>query len=73
MERHKIYSKYKKHSAELPKTLTVNDTTISNPMEISDIFNNYFSSFASKTKLNVSFSHKHFQIFLKIDVILPFL
>ena len=34
-------------------------------MEISNIFNNYFSSIASKTKLNVSFSHKHFPDFLK--------
>ena len=34
-------------------------------MEISNIFNNYFSSIASKTKLNISFSHKHFSDFLK--------
>ena len=34
-------------------------------MEISNIFNNYFSSIASKTKFNVSFSHKHFSDFLK--------
>ena len=52
-------------SAPFHKTLTVNGTTISNAMEISNIFNNYFSSIASKTKLNVSFSHKHFSDFLK--------
>ena len=52
-------------SAENPKTLTVNGTTISNPMEISNIFINYFSSIATKTKLNISFSHKHFSDFLK--------
>ena len=34
-------------------------------MEISNIFNNYFSSIASKTKLNISFLHKHFSDFLK--------
>ena len=34
-------------------------------MAISDIFINYFSSIASKTKLNISFSHKHFSDFLK--------
>ena len=34
-------------------------------MEISKNFNNYFSSTASKTKLNVSFSPKHFSDFLK--------
>ena len=33
-------------SAEIPNTLTVDGTTISNPMEISNIFNNYFSSIA---------------------------
>ena len=52
-------------SADIPKTLTVDGTTISNPMEISNIFNNYFSSIATKTKLNISFSHKHFSDFLK--------
>ena len=55
----------KNTSADIPKTLTVDGTTISNPMEISDIFNNYFSSIASKAKLNISFSHKHFSDFLK--------
>ena len=47
-------------SAEIPKTLTVDGTTISNQMEIFNIFNNYSSSIASKTKLNISFSHKYF-------------
>ena len=55
----------KNTSADIPKTLTVDGTTISNPMEISNIFNNYFSSIASKIKLNISFSHKHFSDFLK--------
>ena len=52
-------------SADIPKTLTVNGTTISNPLEISNIFSNYFSSIATKTKLNISFSHKKFSDFLK--------
>ena len=52
-------------SAEIPKILTVDGTTISNPMEISNIFNNYFSSIATKMKFNISFSHKHFSDFLK--------
>ena len=34
-------------------------------MEISNIFNSYFSSIASKEKLNVSFSHKSFSNYLK--------
>ena len=52
-------------SADIPKTFIVDGTTISNPMEISNIFNNYFSSIASKTKLNISFSHKKFSDLLK--------
>ena len=34
-------------------------------MEILHIFNNCFSSIATKTKLNTSFSHKHFSDFLR--------
>ena len=52
-------------SAEISKTPTVDGTTISNPMEISNIFNNYFSSITTKTKLNISFSHRHFSGFFK--------
>ena len=36
----------KNTSADIPKTLTVEGITISNPMETSNIFNNYFSSIA---------------------------
>ena len=52
-------------SAEIPKILTVDGTTLSNQMEISNIFNNYFSSIATKMKLNISFSYKHYSDFLK--------
>ena len=55
----------KNTSPDIPKTLTIDGTTISNPMKISNIFNNYFSSIARKPKLNISFSHKHFSNFLK--------
>ena len=34
-------------------------------MEISNIYNSNFLSIASKTKLNILFSHKHFSDFLK--------
>ena len=34
-------------------------------MEISNIYNSNFLSIASKTKLNILFSHKHFLDFLK--------
>ena len=52
-------------SADKLKSLTVDGTTISNPIAISNIFNNYFSSIANNTKRNISFSHKHFSDFLK--------
>ena len=52
-------------SADIPKSLTVDGTTISNPMAISKIFDHYFSSVANKMKLNILFSHKHFSDFLK--------
>ena len=52
-------------SADNPKSLTVDGTTISNPIAISNIFNNYFSSIANNTKRNISFSHKHFSDFLE--------
>ena len=43
-------------SAEIPNTpVPLGGTTIYSPMEISNIFNNYFSSVATKTKLNISF------------------
>ena len=64
MESLKYILNIKNISAEIPKALTVDGTTISNPMEISNIFNNYFSSIATKTKLNISFSRKHFSDFL---------
>ena len=55
----------KEISADIPKSPSVDGATISNPMAISNIFSNYFSSIAGKTKLNISFSHKNFSDFLK--------
>ena len=51
--------------ADIPKSISVDCVTISNPLAISDIFNNYFSSTADKTKLDISFSHKYFSDFLE--------
>ena len=52
-------------SADNLKSLTVDGTTISNPIAISNIFNNYFSSIDNNTKRNISCSHKSFSDFLK--------
>ena len=51
-------------STEIPKTLTVDCTTIPNPVEIS-YFQQLFFSIVSKTKLNIAFCHKHFSDFPK--------
>ena len=51
----------KNFSADTSKSLSVDSATISNPMAISRFFNNYFSSIAGKTKLNI---HFHINIFL---------
>ena len=59
MERHEDIS------ADIPKSLSVDGATISNPTPISNFFNNYFSSIANRAKLNISFSLKHFFDFLK--------
>ena len=61
----------KDFSADIPKSLSVDGTTISNSLAISDIFNNYFSSIAGKTKLNISFFNI-FLTFLRIDLIFSF-
>ena len=52
-------------SADNLKSLTVDGTTVSNPIAISNIFSNYFSSIANNSKRNISYSHKHFSDFLK--------
>ena len=55
------------------KNKSFDGTATSYLMATSIIFNNYFSAIANKTKLNISFSNKHFSDFLKIDSICPFL
>ena len=51
--------------SDIPKSLSYNGSTITNKVEISNIFNNYFTTIAEKTKGNISLSHKHFSEFLK--------
>ena len=50
--------------SDIPKILNKNDSTITNPVEIAKVFNNYFSCIASQTKVNIKYSHKHFSDFL---------
>ena len=39
-------------------------TTVTDPLHIANIFNDYFSSITEKTKVNIKFSNKSFQNFL---------
>ena len=51
--------------SDFPKCLSSNDSSFTNQVEISNIFNNYFASIAEKTKVSINYSHKHFSDFLK--------
>ena len=55
----------KPNPSDIPKILNTNDSTITNPVEIANVFNNYFSCITSQTKVNIKYSHKHFSDFLK--------
>ena len=48
-------------SSDIPKSLSSNGSTITNKVDISNIFSNYFATIAEseKTKENISPSHKH--------------
>ena len=52
-------------SSDIPKSLSHNGLTITNKVEISNIFNNYFATIAVKTKKIINPLHKHLSNFLK--------
>ena len=49
----------------VPRTLSYDDNTITNPCEIANAFNNYFASVADIAKQNINYSHKYFSEYLK--------
>ena len=51
--------------SNIPKILVSNDTTSAEPIEIANIFNNFFRSITAKIKESIKYSHKHFFKFLK--------
>ena len=55
----------KPNPSDIPKILNKNDSNITNPVEIANVFNNYFCSIASQTKVNIKHSNKRFSSFLK--------
>ena len=54
----------KNSSASNMHMLTHKGATVTDPLHIVNIFNDYFSSIAEKTKANIKFSNKSFQDFL---------
>ena len=55
----------KPNPSDIPKILNTNDSNITNPVEIANVFNSYFSSIASQTKVNIKYSNKRFSDSLK--------
>ena len=55
----------KPNPSDIPDILNTNDSTATNPAEIANVSNNYFSCIASQTKVNIKYSQKHFSDFLK--------
>ena len=60
-----IYITIQNLSSDIPKSLSYNGSTITNKVEISNIFNNYFATIAEKVKVNINLSHKNKSDFLK--------
>ena len=46
----------------IPHSIEFNNRTITDPTTTSNIFNNYFTSIAQKTKSNIEFSPKHYRL-----------
>ena len=52
-------------ASNVPTVLSLdNGDTITNPYDIANTFNNYFSSIAETTRKNIKYSHKHFSDYL---------
>ena len=48
----------------IPHSIEFNNRTITDPTTMSNVFNNYFTSIAEKTKSNIKFSPKHYTDYL---------
>ena len=54
-----------KSATSVPNTLSQNDESITDPIKLANIFNNFFRTIAAKTKSKIKFSKKDFSDFLK--------
>ena len=48
----------------MPRTISQRENFITNPYDIANIFNNYFSSVADTAKESIKYAHEHFSDFL---------
>ena len=48
----------------IPQSIGLNNRTITDPTSMSNVFNNYFTSIAEKTKSNIKFSPKQYTDYL---------
>ena len=51
-------------STTIPRSIEFNNRTITDPTTVSNVFNNYFTSIAEKTKSNIKSSPKHYTDYL---------
>ena len=58
--------------SDVPRTISVNDVTTSNPCDTANTFSNYFTSIAQKAKENIKYSNKYFSDYLSDKCKNPF-
>ena len=60
----KTIASIKNNTVTIPNSIKFNNRTVSDPTTMSNVFNNYFTSIAEKTKSNIKFSSKHYKDYL---------
>ena len=65
MERHKELDNYQTSASNI-HMLTCQGATVTDPLHIANIFNDYFSSIAEKTEVNIKFLNNRFKSFKNI-------
>ena len=58
--------------SDVPRTISVNDATTSNPCDIANTFSNYFTSITQKAQENIKYSYKYFSDYLSDKCKNPF-
>ena len=64
LKKNKVINYIKRYSTSVPRTLNNNNSSITNPVAITNIFNNQFAFVAEKTRTNVNYSQTHFSEYM---------